>query len=145
MAIILGSKLVKDTKTYNDYAIGITLPIQITNTAFNQSFTTAEQVKSNIKSLLLTKKYERLMQPGLGSGLQELLFEQNDANLASKIESTINESINKWLNFVTIEEVNIQQSNELRDSNCVNVSIKFRIGNNVSLESVSFSVQSQSA
>jgi phage baseplate assembly protein W len=145
MAIILGSKLVKDTKTYNDYAIGITLPIQITNTAFNQSFTTAEQVKSNIKSLLLTKKYERLMQPALGSGLQELLFEQNDANLASKIESTINESINKWLNFVTIEEVNIQQSNELKNLNSVNVSIKFRIGNNISLESLSFSVQSQSA
>ena len=34
MAIILGNKLVKDTTTYNDYAIGISLPIQITNTAF---------------------------------------------------------------------------------------------------------------
>ena len=42
MAIVLGSKLVKDTVTYNDYAIGITLPIQITNTAFNQSFTTSK-------------------------------------------------------------------------------------------------------
>ena len=29
MAIILGTRLVKDTETYNDYAIGITLPIQI--------------------------------------------------------------------------------------------------------------------
>ena len=51
MAIVLGQQLVKDTEKYNDYAIGITLPIQIGNTAFNQSFTTIEQTKSNIKNL----------------------------------------------------------------------------------------------
>ena len=51
MAIVLGQKLVKDTEKYNDYAIGITLPIQIGNTAFNQSFTTIEQTKSNIKQM----------------------------------------------------------------------------------------------
>ena len=37
MAIVLGQKLVQDTKKFDDYAIGITLPIQIGNTAFNQS------------------------------------------------------------------------------------------------------------
>ena len=144
MAIILGSKPIIDTKKYNDYAVGITLPLQIGNTAFNQSFTTAEQVKTNIKSLLLTKKYERVMQPGLGSGLQELLFEPDTGNLAQKIEETINSSINKWLNFVTIEQIDVNQSNDLKDKNTVNVSIKFRIGNNVNLESLDFSVQSQS-
>jgi phage baseplate assembly protein W len=102
MAIVLGQKLVKDTEKYNDYAIGITLPIQIGNTAFNQSFTTIEQTKSNIKNLLLTKKYERLMQPNLGSGMQELLFEMNDEDLAQKIEDTINSSMETWLPFVTI-------------------------------------------
>jgi hypothetical protein len=141
MAIVLGSKVVKDTKTYNDYAIGITLPIQIGNTAFNQSFTTAEQVKSNIKSLLLTKKYERVMQPQLGSGLQELLFEQNDENLADRIQSTINESMDNWLPYVTIEQVDIQQTNEMIDNNMVSVSITFRIGNGINLETLTFNVQ----
>jgi hypothetical protein len=51
MAVILGKKLVIDSKQFEDYAIGITLPIQIGNTAFNQSFITADQVKSNIKNL----------------------------------------------------------------------------------------------
>jgi len=141
MAIVLGSKVVKDTKTYNDYAIGITLPIQIGNTAFNQAFTTAEQVKSNIKSLLLTKKYERVMQPELGSGLQELLFEQNDENLADRIQSTINESMDNWLPYVTIEQVDIQQTNEMIDNNMVSVSITFRIGNGINLETLTFNVQ----
>ena len=50
MAIVLGSKLVKDTEKYNDWAIGVVLPIQIGNTGFNQSYTTAVQTKSNIKN-----------------------------------------------------------------------------------------------
>ena len=141
MAIVLGQKLVKDTEKYNDYAIGITLPIQIGNTAFNQSFTTIEQTKSNIKNLLLTKKYERLMQPNLGSGMQELLFEMNDEDLAQKIEDTINSSIETWLPFVTIEDISVEQTNELKDANQVNVSLKFRIDNSVNLETLSFNVQ----
>ena len=141
MAIVLGQKLVKDTEKYNDYAIGITLPIKIGNTAFNQSFTTIEQTKSNIKNLLLTKKYERLMQPNLGSGMQELLFEMNDEDLAQKIEDTINSSMETWLPFVTIEDISIEQSNELRDTNQVNVSLRFRIQNNVNLETLSFNIQ----
>jgi phage baseplate assembly protein W len=141
MAIVLGSKLVKDTQKYNDYAIGITLPIQIGNTAFNQSFTTIEQTKSNIKNLLLTKKYERLMQPNLGSGMQELLFEMNDDDLAEKIENTINSSMETWLPFVSIEDISIQQTNEFKDNNKLNVSLKFRIENNVNLETVSFNIQ----
>ena len=49
MAVLLGQKMVKDTVAYNDYAIGITLPLQIGNNAFNQSFKTIDQVKTNIK------------------------------------------------------------------------------------------------
>ena len=141
MAIVLGQKLVQDTKKYEDHAIGITLPIQIGNTAFNQSFTTYEQAKSNIKNLLLTKKYERLMQPNLGSGMQELLFEINDEDLAEKIEIAINNSMETWLPFVVIEDISIEQTNELKDTNQLNVSLKFRIENNVNLETLSFNIQ----
>ena len=49
MAVILGKKLVIDSKQFEDYAIGITLPIQIGNTAFNQTFTTNEQIKRRHK------------------------------------------------------------------------------------------------
>ena len=141
MPVILGQKRVIDTKEYNDYAIGITLPLQIGNTAFNQSFTTAEQVKTNIKSLLLTKKYERVMQPNLGSGLQELLFEQNTEDLPDRIEQRISESLSMWLPFVTIDTIDIKQSNDLKDRNQVDVSIKFRVGENPKLEALTFTVE----
>lgn len=141
MAVELGSKIVKDTQSYNDYAIGISLPIQITNTAFEQTFTTIEQVKSNIKNLLLTKKGERIMQPTFGSGLQEVLFEQNVNDFEGRIEDTINESLEQWLPYVTAEEIDIDASDELRDANRINVSVKFRIGNNADLNEVTFITQ----
>jgi len=141
MAIELGSKIVKDTKEYSNYAIGISLPIQIGKTAFEQTFTTFEQIKSNIKNLLLTKRGERVMQPEFGSGLQELLFEQNVDDLEGRIQTTIEDSISQWLPFVNIDEIDIEQTNELRDNNRVNVSIKFRVGNSVDLNEVTFTAQ----
>lgn len=140
MAVLLGQKMVKDTVAYNDYAIGITLPIQIGNNAFNQSFKTIDQVKTNIKNLLLTKKKERVMQPELGSGLQELLFDFNDDFLGDKIEEVITNSMEKWLPYVTIEQIDVRQTNELKDTNNVEISLTFSITNNVGMETVTFTV-----
>lgn len=141
MAVELGSKIVKDTQSYNDYAIGISLPIQITNTAFAQTFQTSEQVKSNIRNLLLTKRGERILQPEFGSGLQELLFEQNVDDFEGRIEDTINESLEQWLPYVTAEEIDVDASDTLRDNNRINVSVKFRIGDNTDLNEVTFTAQ----
>ncbi len=140
MAIVLGQRKIQDLQQFEDYAIGITLPIQIGNVAFNQSFKTIDQTKTNIKNLLLTKRRERVMQPNLGSGLQELLFDFNDDTLADKIEQTITEAIQTWLPYVNIEEINVQQSNELKDSNRVDISINFTVENEVDLNSVSFTI-----
>jgi phage baseplate assembly protein W len=141
MAVILGKKLVIDSKQFEDYAIGITLPIQIGNTAFNQSFITADQVKSNIKNLLLTKRFERLMQPEFGSGIQELLFNMNDEMFADNLENTIVDTLSKWLPYVNVETINIQQSNEFKDNNKVEVSVSFRVSDTQILDTVTFNVQ----
>jgi phage baseplate assembly protein W len=140
MAVILGSKPVKDLKSFEDYAIGITLPLYISNVAFNQSFTTVDQVRTNIKSLLLTRRGERVMQPNLGSGLDELVFDFNDDDFANNLEETIISTIQQWLPYVTVEEIDIEQTDELKDTNRVNISIKFRIGDSVSLNEVTFTV-----
>jgi phage baseplate assembly protein W len=140
MAIILGRKSVKDTAEFNDYAYGITLPIQIGNTAFNQAFTSFEQVRSNIKNVLLTKRFERVMNPDFGSGLQELLFQQNTEILTSDIEDVIRESVDRWLPYVTIESVDVNSTNELKDLNRLDVSISFRVSNNPNLESVTITL-----
>jgi phage baseplate assembly protein W len=141
MAIVLGKKMMIDTKQFEDYAVGITLPIQIGNNAFNQSFKTADQAKSNIKNLLLTKKYERLMQPEFGSGIQELLFEINDDEFADKIENTIVDTMALWLPYINVDSIDIKQTNELKNANTVEISISFRVGDTPNLESVTFNAQ----
>jgi phage baseplate assembly protein W len=140
MAIILGNKLVKDTKTYNDYAIGISLPIQITNTAFNQTFTTKEQLRSNIKNLLQTKKGERLMQPEFGSGLDEILFEQIDDDTKIQIEDAITSTIDTWLPYVSIEEIFVDINDRLKDTNTIRISLSFTSNGNPELDTVTFNV-----
>ena len=56
-------------------AVGVTFPFD-GPAVFNSSFTTKEQVKSNLINLLLTTPGERLMNPTFGVGIRNLLFEQ---------------------------------------------------------------------
>jgi phage baseplate assembly protein W len=80
------------------------------------------------------------MQPLLGSGLNEILFEQNDGDLESRIEDTIVQSLETWLPYVVVDNIIIQQTDELKDRNRVEVSITFRINGNPTLETVTFNV-----
>jgi|TARA_Y100000389_G_scaffold202184_1_gene246792 uncharacterized protein len=142
MAYVIGRKVVKDTKEFDSYAYGITLPLSRGETGFfQQAFVSFEQAKSNLKNLLLTKKGERIMQPNFGTGLQSLLFEQADDNLEQKIEQTITENVSYWLPYVTIKNIDIEMTNELKDKNQVNVGLEFTVGNQIDLHELTFTVQ----
>lgn len=141
MAYELGQKLVIDTEEFNNFAIGLTLPLQRGNTGyFAQSFTTTEQVRSNIINLLKTKRGERLFQPEFGSGLHSLLFEQATDTLEEDIEETINSALEQWLPYVVAEEINIDISKEMTDFNQASVSIKFKLEGQQTLDTVTFVV-----
>lgn len=87
-------------------AIGVVFPFDAPGVFFS-SYTTKEQVKSNLINLLLTIQGERINEPLFGVGLKNLLFEQNiDTNsLETKITDQINlfipeiELINAEANF----------------------------------------------
>jgi len=68
-------------------AIGVTLPFD-GFAVFNSSYTTKEQVKSNLINLLLTTPGERLMEPDFGVGIRNLLFEQDIDKETIKIRIT---------------------------------------------------------
>ena len=142
MAIPLGTKIVKDTDPrFEEYAVGLSLPLQITNTAFDQTFETLEQVKYNIINLLSTKKGERLMQPEFGSGLAHLLFKPLDEDiLEERIEEEIEDTISKWLPFITIEEIDIDMSDTNKDLNRVVVTLTFLVGDIDDLQEVTFTI-----
>ena len=142
MAYVIGRKIVKDTKDFDSYAYGITLPLRKGETGFfEQAFVSFEQAKSNLKNLLLTKKGERVMQPNFGTGLHSLLFEQIDDNLESKIQETITKNVNYWLPYVNIKNIDVEMTNELKDQNRVNLSLEFTVGNQTDLHELTFTVQ----
>jgi phage baseplate assembly protein W len=141
MAIILGRKPIIESKEYEDYAIGLALPIQITNVAFKQNYTEIEQLKSNIKNLLLTKRGERLMNPFFGTGVETLLFEQITDDFEDRVQEIITNSVEKYIPNVNIDEINVDMSNENKDKNLVNISLKFRSRNTGNSGEVSMTVQ----
>ncbi len=125
MARILEKKFLVDEQ---DKSVGVTLPLRKGNNGyFEVSYTTKEQIKSNIKSLLLTQKGERLMQPTFGSNLQRALFEQNSNNLDAFIEDTIMEAIDTWMPYVTIESIVYDTDNTLKDRNRIDLELKYSL------------------
>jgi phage baseplate assembly protein W len=142
MAYVLDRKVVKDTKEFNDYAYGITLPVQRGNTGyFNQAFSSFEQAKANLKNLLLTRKGERMMQPNFGTGLHELLFEPMDSEFETQLQETITKNVNYWLPYINIEEIDIQMTDEMKDRHTANMTIQFTVGNQIETQQITFTIQ----
>ena len=142
MAYVLDKKVVKDTKEFNDYAYGITLPVQRGNTGyFNQAFSSFEQAKTNLKNLLLTKKGERVMQPNFGTGIHELLFEPMTDEFETKLQQTITKNVNYWLPYINIEEIDIEMTDEMKDRHTANMTIQFTVGNQIDTQQITFTIQ----
>ena len=142
MAYELNRKIVIDTEEFNNFAVGITLPIQRGEDGyFRQSFRTFDQIRSNLKNLLLTKKGERIFQPEFGSGLHDLLFNPATEKFEEDLENTINDAIAQWLPYIVVEDINIDISKEQTDNNQAKVSLKFKQEGDQTLDTLTFLVE----
>ena len=142
MAYILDKKIVKDTKEFNNFAYGITLPVQRGNTGyFSQAFNSFEQAKSNLKNLLLTRKGERIFQPNFGSGIHELLFEQSTNDLESRLQENITDSVNFWLPYINIDTIDVNMTDEMKDRYIAEMKVQFTVGNVYEPQEITFLVE----
>ena len=142
MAYELNKKIVIDTEEFNNFAVGITLPIQRGDDGyFRQSFKTFDQVRSNLKNLLLTKRGERILQPEFGSGLHDLLFNPATEKFEEDLENTINDAVAQWLPYIIVEDINIDISKEMTDNNQAKVSLKFKQEGDQTLDTLTFLVE----
>lgn len=55
-----------------------------------------EAVRRSIKSLILTDKYERLLDPNIGSNINRILFEPMDGSSATVLQNYIRETISNY-------------------------------------------------
>jgi len=86
----------------------------------------AQAVVRSIRNLLLTRHYEKLFNPSIGSNLDALLFENSSALTASDIETEIKNVIGNFEKRANVLNVKVKA---LPDSHAYEVSISFYIEN----------------
>lgn len=135
MAINLGNVQVNDLAENAHRVLGIAInSVSNTGGAFQVNYTTLQQAKSNLINLILTKKGERVSQPEFGCDIWRILFDPIiDGEIDARVESTILDAVSIWLPYISIDEIFLEYTPELIDTNGFNVEIKFSLSSNPNL------------
>ena len=83
-------------------------------------------VKRGIRNILLTEEGERLMQPELGSGIRNMLFEQMTDINAQRLETEVLSAIEAWESRAEVLSIVVTPEEE---NNRYRVAVTFRIIN----------------
>ena len=94
-----------DLKQNDKIAVGIPFPFN-GDGVFRQTFTTKEQVKSNLINVLLTEPGERVYEPNFGVGLKKLLFENQIKE--DELEARIKDQVGFYVPEIEITNLIIQ-------------------------------------
>jgi phage baseplate assembly protein W len=116
-------------------AIGVSLPFN-GPAAFNSTYSTYDQIKSNLVNLLLTNKGERVMNPEFGADLKTVLFNGIVDDTLDEIKNLISTNVNVFVPQVTITNV---QTIKDEDHNTISVTVQYLI--NVSGQADQITVQ----
>ena len=93
---------------------------------FKQIDTLRDNIKQNLKMLVLTNPGERVMDPNFGVGVGRYLFEMiEDDSVFSDIDSRIREQVSLYLPYVNIQRVEFLS--EIRNRNKINLKITYSV------------------
>jgi len=102
-------------------AIGVSLPFNGPG-VFKSTYTTKDQIKSNLVNLLLTDTGERIMNPNFGTNLKRFLFEGiTDSNLETLKDNILN-SILSYISEITVTNIILVPNT---DNNLVDLTIEY--------------------
>ena len=105
--------------------VGIKVPFD-GPTGLNITYTTKEAVKSNILNFFLTGKRERIMNPNMGAGIREQLFEQITNDTAENLENIITFGLNDYFPQIQLTNLNVNAS---PDQNLIQIYFSYSIRN----------------
>jgi len=106
-------------------AIGVSLPFSGPSGPFNSTYSTQNQIKSNLLNLLLTNKGERVFNPEFGADLGTALFEGINENIVDTITDLINTNVEIFVPEVQIRDVVVDINTP--DNNAVSVTVKYKL------------------
>ena len=95
-------------------AIGVSFPFT-GNAVFNPTYTTKDQIKSNLINYFLTNKGERIFNPFFGANLRARLFEQLNTGNASLLRKQVEDDLKTFFPLVSIQKLEVV-SNESENS-----------------------------
>jgi phage baseplate assembly protein W len=126
VAIVLEKTFVIDKQ---DKSIGLALPLGNSNNGyFAVNYTTKNQIKTNLKNLILTEPGERLSNPNFGTPLRKFIFEPYvEGVYETNIEDTITAAINKYLPYINIDSIIFDSKNDNKDKHLINLELKYSI------------------
>lgn len=119
---------VNEIKNTNDIGLGVSFATG--DRLFSSIYTTIEQTRENLKTLLLTSTGERYMQPAFGTDLLRLLFEPSTVELKMQITDIIQRAINYWLPYIDVQNIDVKTAeDEPYLSYDVQISITYSVSN----------------
>jgi len=86
------------------------------------NYETKEQIKDNLRNLILTIKGERVFNPRFGCDVYKLVFDPNTIDLRQSISTTIENAVEEFLPYITIEEIVVNDDNFNVDNNILKIS-----------------------
>lgn|SRR5210317_188619 len=104
MAFRIANKFPIDTEARK--AVGVSLPFSGT-AVFNSTYTTADQLKSNLINYFMTDPGERYMNPNFGAGLKATIFEQLDQNNYDLLQEVIEQNLQSQFSQIQVENLQI--------------------------------------
>lgn len=112
-------------------AIGFTLPLENGKGGyFRTSDTTLEQIKNNFINLILTIPGERFNNPEFGCNIHNLVFDFNNSELQTDIRQVVEESVNRWMPYILLEELVFQPTDDDKDRYRAQMYVKYRLSEN---------------
>ncbi len=112
-----------DPRDLQKTAIGVRLPFN-NPSAFQPTYSTAEQIKFNLINLLLTNKGERIENPEFGADIKKELFEQIDEDTFESLKNKIIDSVSIFIPEVTLTNITITP---LTDSNTIGINVEYKL------------------
>jgi phage baseplate assembly protein W len=117
-------KRINSLDSQKNIAIGVSLPFNGPAGPFNSTYSTKDQVKSNLLNLLLTIPGERIMNPEFGCRLREVLFEGINNDIDKLITNNINTSIFTYIPEIESTDIIINPST---DENLITIILRYKL------------------
>lgn len=95
------------------------------NSGFHMIAALKDNIKQNLKMLILTKPGERVMDPNFGVGIERYLFEMAGNEVYAEIDSKIREQVSLYMPYINIQRV--QFARDTNNENRINLSITYNV------------------